>query len=269
MQKLPQGSKRWLVKQLSGHIGVGHMLKKRKWQKHSKCPLCGTDNEKTSHVLRCQDKKSKVNFKEKLDETLIPTMESTNTAPSLQKALLQILLKWRDGKKITPTDYPVIFGIREAIRDQNRGLGWNNFVLGRWSPKWQLAQQQFYTCTKSKRTSKRWATAIIHKLLLTIWDQWDFRNKVAHSDEGPMAIALHSKLNARILEELRDDNTNLLQQDKYLFQRHNYLELQASSKEDKQTWLKLVDLARKAVHFAAAPIPHLAVMRSSMQNYLN
>jgi hypothetical protein len=269
VQKLPQGSKRWLVKQLSGHIGVGHMLKKRKWQEHSKCPLCGTDNEKTSHVLRCQDKKSKMNFKEKLDEILIPTMESTNTAPSLQKALLQILLKWRDGKRITPNDYPEIFGIREAIRDQNRGLGWNNFVLGRWSPKWQLTQQQFYTRTKSKRTSKRWASAIIHKLLLTIWDQWDFRNKVAHSDDGPMAIALHSKLNARILEELRDDNTNLLQQDKYLFQRHNYLELQASSKEDKQTWLKLVDLARKAVHFAAAPIPHLAVMRSSMQNYLN
>jgi hypothetical protein len=27
MAKLPQGYKRWLVEQLSGHIGVGHMLK--------------------------------------------------------------------------------------------------------------------------------------------------------------------------------------------------------------------------------------------------
>jgi hypothetical protein len=27
MAKLPQGYKRWLVKQLTGHIGVGHMLK--------------------------------------------------------------------------------------------------------------------------------------------------------------------------------------------------------------------------------------------------
>jgi hypothetical protein len=206
--------------------------------------------------------------KETLDETLIPTMESTNTAPSLQKALLQILLKWREGRKITPTNYPEIFGIQEAIRDQNRGLGWSNFVLGRWSPKWQLVQQQFYIRTKSKRTSKRWATAIIHKLLLTIWDQWDFRNKVAHSDDGPMAIALHRKLNASILEELRDDNTNLLQEDKYLFRDHNYLELQSSPKEDKQKWLKLVDLARKAVNFAAAPTPHLAVQRSLMQNYL-
>jgi hypothetical protein len=29
--KLPQRYKQWLVKQLSGHIGVGHMLKKRRW----------------------------------------------------------------------------------------------------------------------------------------------------------------------------------------------------------------------------------------------
>jgi hypothetical protein len=63
MAKLPQGYKRWLVKQLSGHIGVGHMLKKRRWQDHSRCPLCNTENEKTSHVLLCQNKSSKENFK--------------------------------------------------------------------------------------------------------------------------------------------------------------------------------------------------------------
>jgi hypothetical protein len=125
MAKLPQGYKRWLVKQLSGHIGVGHMLQKRKWQDHSRCPLCNKINEKTSHVL------------------------------------------------------------------------------GRWSPKWQKAQQNYYNLTRSKRTSKRWATAIIHKILLTVWDQWQFRNSIAHSDEGPISIALHRQLNTRISEEFQ------------------------------------------------------------------
>jgi hypothetical protein len=46
MAKVPQGYKQWLVKQLSGHIGAGHMLKKRRWQDHSRCPLCNTKNEK-------------------------------------------------------------------------------------------------------------------------------------------------------------------------------------------------------------------------------
>jgi hypothetical protein len=104
-------------------------------------------------------------------QDLTPTLESNMKAPSLKKALLLILQK---GKTIKPSDHQQIFGIREAARDQNKHLGWNNFVLGRWSPKWQKVQQQFYTQTNSKRTSERWATAIIHKLLLTVWDQWQF-----------------------------------------------------------------------------------------------
>jgi hypothetical protein len=51
-----------------------------------------------------------------------------------KKALLLILQKWREGKTIKPSDHPQIFGIREAVGDQNNHLGWNNFVLGRWSP---------------------------------------------------------------------------------------------------------------------------------------
>ena len=269
LAKLPQGYKRWLVKQLSGHIGVGHMLKKRKWQDHSRCPLCNTENEKTSHVLLCQNKASKDNFKKSLEVNLTPTMKSTKTAPSLQKTILLILLKWREGKKITPSDHPQIFGIREAVRDQNKYLGWNNFILGRWSPKWQTVQQQFYTHTKSKRTSKRWASSIIHKLLLTVWDQWKFRNKIAHSDEGPRAKSLHRSLNVRILEEFQEGNAQIPAEDKYLFRAYSYLTLQAMPREDKQQWLESVNLARKAINYTNAPTPQLAVMRNLMQNWLN
>jgi hypothetical protein len=94
-------------------------------------------------------------------------------------------------------DYTIRPPFQEAIKVQNNGLGWDNFLLGRWSPKWQLAQQKFFI-----QTSKRWATSFIHKRLLTVWDQWQFRNIVAHSDEGPLAISLHRTLNAPILEEL-------------------------------------------------------------------
>jgi hypothetical protein len=192
------------------------MLKKRRWQDHSRCPLCNTENEETSHVLLCRNKSSKENFKKTLEEDLTPTLESNMTAPSLKEALLLILLKRREGKTIKPSNHPQIFGIREAVRDQNKHLGWNNFVLGRWSPKWQIAQQQFYTQTNSKQTSKRWATAIIHKLLLTVWDQWQFRNKIAHIDEGPLSQSLHQRLNIRILEEFQEDYTKLPVGDKYV-----------------------------------------------------
>jgi hypothetical protein len=58
MNKLPQDYQQWMVKQISGHIGVGHMLKKRKWQDHSRFPLCNTEYKKTSHVLLCQSRAS-------------------------------------------------------------------------------------------------------------------------------------------------------------------------------------------------------------------
>jgi hypothetical protein len=217
MAKLPQGYKQWLVKQLSGHIGVGHMLKKWRWQDHSRCPLCNTENEKNIPRPPLSKQIIKKNFKKTLEEDLTPTLESNMTAPSLKKALLLILQNWREGKTIKPSDHPQIFGIREAVRDQKKHLGWNNFALGRWSPKWQIVRQQFYTRTNSKRTSKRWATAIIHKLLLTVWEQWQFRNKIAHSDEGPIAQRLHRILNSRISEEFQEDNTKLPVGDKYLF----------------------------------------------------
>jgi hypothetical protein len=75
----PQGYEQWLVKQLTGHIGVGHMLKKRRWQDHSRCPLCNTENKKTSHVLFYRNKSSKENFKKTLEEDLTPTLESNMT----------------------------------------------------------------------------------------------------------------------------------------------------------------------------------------------
>ncbi|OEU05826.1 hypothetical protein FRACYDRAFT_266850 [Fragilariopsis cylindrus CCMP1102] len=269
IKKLPQGQKRWLSKQASGCIGVGHVLKIRKWQNHSRCPLCNKDEEKTSHVLTCQDKDSKANFKKNLDTILKPTLDSTNTAPSLSKAILQILQIWRQDKKVNPSDFTLNFGIRAAIKDQNNGLGWTNFALGRWSRKWQVSQQQFYDRIRSKKKSKRWAAAIIHKLLLTAWDQWDFRNKIAHSDEGPGAIALRQRLDAEMLEETRSDNRQILRQDTFLFTKWTYTELQALPSQQKQQWLRSVFQARKAINYNAPTVPYISAMSVAMQNYLD
>jgi hypothetical protein len=250
-------------------VSWSHALKTEVARPLTLPPYATPKMEKTSHVLLCRNKSSKENFRKTLEEDLTPTLESNMTAPSLKKALLLILQKWREGKTIKPSDHPQIFGIREAVRDQNKHLGWNNFVLGRWSPNWQIVQQQFYTQTNSKRTSKRWATAIIHKLLLTVWDQWQFQNKIAHSDEGHRAQHLHCILNSRILEEFQEDNTQLPVGDKYLFRAYTYLTLQAMPREDKQRWLESVDLARKVKNYYNAATPHLAVMRNFMQHWLN
>ena len=245
------------------------MLLKRKWQDHSRCPLCNSSNEKSSHVLLCPNRPAKENFKTKIETNLKPTLESTMTAPSLQKTLLSILTKWRNGTTITPESFPRIFGIREAVKDQSLGLGWTNFVLGRWSPKWQTVQQQYYNRTRSKRTSKRWATSIIHKLLLTVWDLWDYRNSIKHGGAGPIVRSQHRQLNTRIRQEFREGYGEILAHEKYLFRSYTFSLLARYDLAQKKQWLESVQLARKIINNNNAPISFLAAMRKFIQDWLN
>ena len=81
-------------------------------------------------------------------------------------------------------------------------MGWENFMLGRWSPSWRAHQDAYYYAEiRSKRSSLRWATAVIHKLLLISWDFWQYRNDRLHAPAGPRESALHSDLNADIESE--------------------------------------------------------------------
>ena len=60
------------------------------------------------------------------------------------------------------------FWNKKSRQRTNHGLGWTNFVLGRWSPKWQAVQQKYLTSIKSRRSSLCWAAATIHKLLMAV-----------------------------------------------------------------------------------------------------
>jgi hypothetical protein len=47
-RNISKSRQRWMSKWLSGFCGVGIMLVKYAFQKHSKCPRCGNDNESTT-----------------------------------------------------------------------------------------------------------------------------------------------------------------------------------------------------------------------------
>ena len=69
--------------------------------------------------------------------------------------------------------------------EQNEGLGWTNFVLGKWDPKWQTVQQSYLTSIRSRKSSLRWTAAVIYKLHMTVWNVWDFRNNINKGKNGP------------------------------------------------------------------------------------
>ena len=80
-----------------------------------------------------------------MEKVLKPVLEEMNTEPKLSTTIIDIIFCWRKNRTIIHTNYSTLFGIQEAIVEQNEGLGWTNFVQGRWTPKWQTVQQSYLT----------------------------------------------------------------------------------------------------------------------------
>ena len=83
-------------------------------------------------------------------------------------------------------------------------------MLGRWSPKWQIAQKKYLTSIKSKKSSLRWAALIIHKLLMTVWNVWDFRNNINKGKNDPKYVRKQRELCKTINDEHTKGTNSLL-----------------------------------------------------------
>ena len=158
-------------------------------------------------VLTVEQKKD---LKKAVKTILKPILEEMETEPKLSATILDLIFRWRNKQTIIHTKYSTLFGIRAAIKEQNEGLGWTNFVLGRWSPKWQEVQQVYLTSIQSRKSSLRWAAAVINKLLMTVWNVWDFRNNINNGKNGPEYKEKRRELCRIINEEYTLGITNFL-----------------------------------------------------------
>ena len=115
-------------------------------------PLCQNCNsnmiEKSSHVLRCRCPAAKMSFIRNVNKLIWTALTEHKTSPFLQEAIIFLIFKWRNPHKIRSCDYPSHKGLQAAIKEQSV-IGWHNFMLGRWSHKWQSIQQQHLDSTGS------------------------------------------------------------------------------------------------------------------------
>ena len=128
VKRLPVGLQRWNVKFTTGCLGTRHML--HHWNKFDspQCPNCDHHTEKSSHVLRCNNQKTKTQFKKNLSD-IKKCLSKSETYEPTQTAILKILSDYRDHKPISPALFATTFGLRAAIIDQEQ-IGWDNFLLG-------------------------------------------------------------------------------------------------------------------------------------------
>jgi len=164
------------------------------------------------------------------------------TYPPMEKVMIKIISAWRHRRmsSVKLSTISTAFGLREAIKDQQK-MGWTNFVLGRWTPLWQKVQQHYLDHIKSKRSSKRWASAIIEKHLLTIWDVWQFRCTIVHGPGGVKERNLNKDIDQDIINQFGSTSENdLMIDDQKLLRDHTLADLQQKTIEEKRQWLRSI-----------------------------
>ena len=120
-------------------------------------------------------------------------------------------------------------------------------MLGRWSPKWRHVQQRYLKSIKSKRSSLRWCTAIIYKLMLTVWDVWQYRNQLVFADDGELQVDERNRIHNLINQEFIIGRNDLLEGDQFLFEDYTLDQLLTSDTVLKRAWIDRIKAARRAI----------------------
>ena len=122
---------------------------------------------------------------------------------------------------------------------------------------------------RNKRSHRRWATAIIQKLLTISWVIWDFWNDQVHGPDSRRMHKLNKELNRAIRSEYLIGYTDLLPIDHHWFTDQSPLQLINSDATKKQDWLKIVRLARKDKESNKLTDPNRAYTQLLVTNFFD
>ena len=141
-------------------------------------------------------------------------------------------------------------------------------MLGRWSKKWQLIQQDHYKRCSLSNTSREWAVAIIAKLHNIAWNRWNFRNGIAHGVDGSTQRLHHRRLNRIIIEEFGNGPDGLPSDSRWLLTDKPVSEIKKYDLVTKTNWVKSVRAARKAYANAGQWFKYFRPFRRGLRRYL-
>ena len=215
LKNSPVGLRRWHTKFSSGHIGTASKMLLRKHRDNDLCPRCGS-MEDNKHVVRCAS--GQMIWKKSV-ASVDSTLRDLQTDPLIHNGIITILDKWIRTVPHRP-DTPMY---RAQVE-----VGIFPFICGFMHISWQEAQHRFYSRIGSKRSAKKWSQAIIKKLFMIAWDQWEFRNSIQHSEQSTDNQQKNKEVTRQIQQELRKGIALLCSQDIPLFLQGEKI-LQSSS----------------------------------------
>ncbi|KAG7364810.1 hypothetical protein IV203_038013 [Nitzschia inconspicua] len=134
------GPHTFLVKFLHGWLPVGKLVSRYDPIKYpGACPSCDEPSEDSKHYLTCPNPE-RHNWHTALKTSFRHRCESVDTDPALPDLLLWGLNHWLQGTPIPAHRVPE--RITHLLHSQTT-IGWDNFLLGRWSKHWTTLQLQY------------------------------------------------------------------------------------------------------------------------------
>jgi hypothetical protein len=231
---------RWMSKWMAGFCGVGIMLVRYAYQKHSKCPRCGQNNETTSHVIQCRHPGA-VNLWHTEVEALKSWMLSNLGQPELVSIITSSLLTWQSsshGFLGTPSNDT----LKKAVNRQ-QNIGWKSFIEGFWSLEWRECQRQYLLSRNSQRSSSLWISRVQRRIWEIAWRMWLHRNEILHNNGQTIHAHETRALDDEIRLEMELGLDDLDNRYRHLFQTTVQEQLNKSMIH-KRMWIMSVWAAR-------------------------
>ena len=242
MASTPDQHRIWITKHVSGFCGTNHMLNKRKSSHSTICPCCKDPAiiENTFHQLHCTDIQ-RVELWEKCVKSLEKWLAFKQTSP----LLITGIIRYVSGKGAVA--YSSVKNNTHQLRllsVSQDTIGWNNFMEGKISKRFQTVQQEYYTDIDSKFSSHKWASDLISRLLLMIHKQWIYRNNVVHKRrKDGLKHKEGMKVERKIEALCAEGETTLEPEDHYLMD--DTLEcIQEWDGIKKKIWIRSVEAAK-------------------------
>lgn len=236
MTSLPIQRQHWICKTVSGFCSTGRMMLQRKERATDKCPRCGQP-EDVVHVWRCRHDTEKL-WKKALSD-LQSWLENNGSHPEITNLIINKLSRWRLGNDLADSSSHHIPWLRELSQKQD-SCGWRNFFEGFLLNDWYTIINHHFTRTRSRKSPRRWISALIRKLWLIAWDLWEHRNGFLHDKDQSILI---SQLDAQIAEQFEIGHTSLDVNTKSLFKQGLPFILKRPI-DVKHQWLRRVCAAR-------------------------
>jgi hypothetical protein len=245
MKQLPIHRRHWITKHHTGFCSVGKAMLQRKEWTHARCPRCGHEPETTEHLWTCKTPETNTLWN-KFVLDFYQWLKDQHTHQELADVLITRLHQWRQGVASTPLqcEYP---GLSQATRQQDI-MGWSAAFEGRWGTLWAPVQDSYYKWLGSRKSGRRWLTAMIGRIWKVAWDLWEHRNGVHQIQQ------LQDRHEANIPLIQHEFNTGwyaLSRRDYHLFRRS--IQVLLVLHPDKQdAWLRRVTGARRRARYIAA-----------------